>query len=415
MLKESRIVEYERSMARSRRLNRQATDMSIELVMEEEDQWELSDQYSVVKSWKGEDGPPPLEQLLCTTLSSKSQNMITYGKSNQKRIKKDIERDIAHHIQWLHYAVTTSLPQLQSRIINTSNMLFQEIAKGYFLPFCSIAIGILARIRTIILRWGREAVAQCMEVINSLVNNEKYNLSRGLRETVTKHCLVDSSIWMKEFMEVESSWNIHNVRKENVNNRGSKMKDRSDPEGKLILNENDEKKIMEKIGMHCNNKSKSRNANTQQNISISFPLSSSIPQDVVNETEKEDLGESINTESRDTFKKIPFPNTLKSKIPKRTEIHKKGDSSKKSKKSLYDVGVSESKECQGETKETMEQENSGQNMMQVAQTTKDKKGKKSSEYKKKKKRKKTKDGNEKKKRKKLKGTKDIFDEIFDGL
>merc|ERR1712003_464772 len=44
----------------------------------------------------------------------------------------------------------------------------KEISRGFFLPLLCVAISASSRIRIILLRMGREAVQECMEVLQSV-------------------------------------------------------------------------------------------------------------------------------------------------------------------------------------------------------------------------------------------------------
>ena len=197
-LLQARLVEYEHSISRIRKRPGEK---------EEEDQWESSDRENVLQAWKGKVSPP----LPASPLSSisDSTNDRSQGITNSKKI---LEESLALHAQWLHYTLTKSLPQLQSRIQKTSQFLFQEMAKGYFLPFTSVGIGILSRLRAILMRWGREGVMQCIEIHRSLMKSQ-ISISYGLTQTIGKHCFIDSNIWMKEYMEVEASWDPNQLKK----------------------------------------------------------------------------------------------------------------------------------------------------------------------------------------------------------
>jgi hypothetical protein len=59
------------------------------------------------------------------------------------------------------------LPEILSRIEFASQPLFLEICRGYFLPFCTICLAALARIRTVLMRMAH----QVMNVLESVEGN----------------------------------------------------------------------------------------------------------------------------------------------------------------------------------------------------------------------------------------------------
>ena len=202
IMKEERILEYERSMARKRRHRLQLSTKNDE----EEDQWELNDSSNALKSWTGLHAPSPPTSFLLTHHEGSPTTPLKISR-NKGNIKKNLEHSIAQHIQWLHCILTRYLPGLLHRIQKTFQILLQEVAKGYFLPFSSVAIGILARIRVIAMRWGREGVAEHMNVVSTLAQNSSLCVSDSFKKTVMDYCFVDSSIWMNAFIEIDPSWN----------------------------------------------------------------------------------------------------------------------------------------------------------------------------------------------------------------
>ena len=56
-------------------------------------------------------------------------------------------------------------PEFLSRIQLASSALFMEINRGFFLPFCTVALSALARVRVLILQIGRLGLTQLKELL----------------------------------------------------------------------------------------------------------------------------------------------------------------------------------------------------------------------------------------------------------
>ena len=84
-----------------------------------------------------------LQQLKPTLTAS---NNKTTAKVSVSQLTVLIEE-----FQKLIYVWTQQIPEILSRIQHSSIALIKEISRGFFLPFCTVAIGSLARIRTIVM------------------------------------------------------------------------------------------------------------------------------------------------------------------------------------------------------------------------------------------------------------------------
>ena len=60
-------------------------------------------------------------------------------------------QSLQHTIQ---FALKETIPQVISRMEHASDPLFLEIQRGFFVPFCTVALGALARIRVVLMRMG---------------------------------------------------------------------------------------------------------------------------------------------------------------------------------------------------------------------------------------------------------------------
>eukprot|EP00804_Cyclotella_cryptica_P012594 CCRYP_014730-RA/>CCRYP_014730-RA protein AED:0.00 eAED:0.00 QI:296/1/1/1/0/0/2/114/394 len=77
------------------------------------------------------------------------------------------ELDEASHLQTLvdnvQSLVTESIREISSRILHAASAIFQELSRGHFLPFLTVAIACLGRIHSIVLQMGRESVNSLKE------------------------------------------------------------------------------------------------------------------------------------------------------------------------------------------------------------------------------------------------------------
>ena len=61
--------------------------------------------------------------------------------------------------------LTDGVQELLSRIDHASPMLFLEVSRGFFLPFCTVALATLARIRALLLRIGRIGLSKLQSML----------------------------------------------------------------------------------------------------------------------------------------------------------------------------------------------------------------------------------------------------------
>jgi hypothetical protein len=105
----------------------------------------------------------------------------------QSKLKNDYEE--------LEQLYTVSFAEILSRIDHASAPLFLEVSRGFFLPFCTVALGALARVRTLLLRMGRYGLSQLQELISSDEHLRKFiSFSKHMFEaTMAKYLEEDKS------------------------------------------------------------------------------------------------------------------------------------------------------------------------------------------------------------------------------
>jgi hypothetical protein len=72
--------------------------------------------------------------------------------------------DRLEELEYLALTLSTTFPELVSRIEHAAKALFTEIGRGFFLPYCTVAVAALARIRILVLQMGHEGIAEMPKV-----------------------------------------------------------------------------------------------------------------------------------------------------------------------------------------------------------------------------------------------------------
>jgi hypothetical protein len=110
-------------------------------------------------------------------LHNLSENLSTYTKTTKKKQKKgpwelkssrDPEQlSLQQEFSSLQTKLTKQLPEISSRILHASQSMYTEVTRGFFLPFCTVALGALARIFTLIHKLGRMGISQLHDLATS--------------------------------------------------------------------------------------------------------------------------------------------------------------------------------------------------------------------------------------------------------
>mmetsp|Transcript_57285 Transcript_57285/g.166209 ORF Transcript_57285/g.166209 Transcript_57285/m.166209 type:complete len:399 (+) Transcript_57285:429-1625(+) len=72
---------------------------------------------------------------------------------------------IKEQVQALQTALLDGIAECTSRIDHASQPLFLEVSRGFFLPFCTVALAALARLRAILLKLGKHCLSQLQDVV----------------------------------------------------------------------------------------------------------------------------------------------------------------------------------------------------------------------------------------------------------
>lgn len=64
--------------------------------------------------------------------------------------------------------LTHHLPEVLSRILYAAEGLYTELSRGYFVPFCTVALAAISRIRALLMRMGREGCVDLGRILTAI-------------------------------------------------------------------------------------------------------------------------------------------------------------------------------------------------------------------------------------------------------
>jgi hypothetical protein len=99
------------------------------------------------------------------------------------------------------------IPEILSRIHHASRALFVEVGRGFFLPFCSVALSALARIRSMLMIIGRLGLTQLVQGIQSKMILIRMTITTTKAESTTTRSsrrLVEPIVSDEEYTKVIS-------------------------------------------------------------------------------------------------------------------------------------------------------------------------------------------------------------------
>ena len=100
-------------------------------------------------------------------INENDQQTSSHSDDNNNNITSTIQQ-LIHIIQTIRTLTTKTLPELSSRIIHATSPLLHEISRGFFVPFCTVAVSCLGRIHVLVMRFGRELVGILSEHVPKL-------------------------------------------------------------------------------------------------------------------------------------------------------------------------------------------------------------------------------------------------------
>eukprot|EP00537_Pseudo-nitzschia_pungens_P001960 CAMPEP_0172379350 /NCGR_PEP_ID=MMETSP1060-20121228/69889_1 /TAXON_ID=37318 /ORGANISM="Pseudo-nitzschia pungens, Strain cf. cingulata" /LENGTH=495 /DNA_ID=CAMNT_0013107091 /DNA_START=27 /DNA_END=1515 /DNA_ORIENTATION=+ len=124
------------------------------------------------------------------------QTLLHNKKSTPSAVRK-----ILNDLKELVRIWTSTIPELLSKIQHASKALFKEVSRGFFLPFCTVALSAMARIRCFLMEIGAKGLVKLKELEFVLSDSTKYHHQQQqqqqqqqderkllLTDDVYKHC-----------------------------------------------------------------------------------------------------------------------------------------------------------------------------------------------------------------------------------
>ena len=134
------------------------------------------------------------EQWSLERSETKRQN----DKNNADGMNEDPLQLIWTDLRGLIKIWTIKSEEIISRIHHAAKMLFAEVSRGFFLPFCSVALASIARIRAMLMEIGRLCLSHLYNVQNELLTENE-----NRKNTHIEMCLKESQFcrYMGIYME----------------------------------------------------------------------------------------------------------------------------------------------------------------------------------------------------------------------
>lgn len=106
-------------------------------------------------------------EIMSVTVESLQQALQKYSKNREQWSVegRDPLADIQKQVREIVSLLEKGVPEITSRIDHATEALFVEVARGFFLPLCVVALGCLARIRILVLRNARKLVLDLQRLI----------------------------------------------------------------------------------------------------------------------------------------------------------------------------------------------------------------------------------------------------------
>jgi hypothetical protein len=94
------------------------------------------------------------------------EHLRTSCRNQEWTWQNDTTKDLNAQILLVQKLFDTVIPEITLRIQYAASALLSEMKRGFFLPFCTVALGALARIRIIVMRVGRDQLAGFQSVVS---------------------------------------------------------------------------------------------------------------------------------------------------------------------------------------------------------------------------------------------------------
>jgi hypothetical protein len=116
-------------------------------------------------------------------------------KAEEWILRKDTQQQ--QDMDALLHKICHGFPEILSRSLHASAALFTEVNRGFFLPFCTVALGALARISTLLKKLGQLAISQLQVVVSA--NTTSISLPQEILHTTMETFLESATIESEQF------------------------------------------------------------------------------------------------------------------------------------------------------------------------------------------------------------------------
>jgi hypothetical protein len=111
-------------------------------------------------------------------------------KTEEWILRKDTQQQ--QDMDALLHKICHGFPEILSRSLHASAALFTEVNRGFFLPFCTVSLGALARISSLLKRLGQFAISQLQVVVSA--NTTSISLPQEILHTTMETFLESAKI-----------------------------------------------------------------------------------------------------------------------------------------------------------------------------------------------------------------------------
>jgi len=113
-------------------------------------------------------------QLPLLELDSLRHALQVYEKTRQEwTLDSDPLSNVKKELKIVRELLDRGISEIVSRIDHAAEALFVEVARGFFLPLCIVALGCLARIRILIMRSARESTIELQALLGEYKHVEE--------------------------------------------------------------------------------------------------------------------------------------------------------------------------------------------------------------------------------------------------
>lgn len=156
------------------------------------------------------------------------------------------------HLQTLHQSIHQELPEILSRIMFAAEALYKELSRGYFAPLCTVCLACISRIRTLVMRLGRDIYIVLNDVHSWLTGDFQFVKHRSDLEKDVLHvnqvqCYLKECPLMSSVLDRYQDVNLDDYQQKKENLQKKMILNRMPGFKCMIDNDKDEEKNDEVI------------------------------------------------------------------------------------------------------------------------------------------------------------------------